>query len=118
MSNKKKKLKEGAKFDTGKVRLELWSPDAEWGVGQVLTGGANKYDDRNWEKGILFSRVIGAIKRHRNAIERCEDIDPEWGLFHADHLMCEAMFLSHYFHNYEKYKKFDDRPKRVKKGKK
>lgn len=104
-------LKEGAKFDDGKNQLELISPYAEWGLGEILTFGAKKYAPRNWEQGINFSRVIGAIKRHLNAIQRGEDLDPESGLFHADHLFTEAMFLSHFFHLYERYEQFDDRPK-------
>lgn len=99
----------GNKFDSDKNRLELISPFAEWGLGLVLTHGAKKYAPRNWEKGINFSRVIGAIKRHLNAIERGEDLDPESGMPHADHLFAEAMFLSHFFHLYEQYKSFDDR---------
>lgn len=105
-------LTEGAKFDGEKNRLELISPYAEWGLGLVLTFGARKYAARNWEKGINFTRVIGAIKRHLNAIERGEDVDPETGLLHADHLFCEAMFLSHYLHLYDDYKIYDDRPTR------
>jgi hypothetical protein len=40
----------GRKNDNGKVRLELVPPELLFAVGQVLTFGANKYADRNWEK--------------------------------------------------------------------
>jgi hypothetical protein len=101
-------IKEGLKFDKEKTRLELLSPFAMEQVGKVLTFGAKKYADRNWEQGISWSRIIGAILRHVIAYMRGETLDPETGLSHAAHIMCEAMFLLHF----EQTKpEFDDRPK-------
>lgn len=57
-------LKEGTKFDEGKVRLELIPPEILYAVGTVLTFGASKYQERNWEKGMKWSRVFGALMRH------------------------------------------------------
>jgi len=100
---------EGRKNDGGKNRLELISPDAEWGLGLVLTHGAEKYTDWNWAKGIKYSRVLGAIKRHLNAWAGGEELDKESGLPHVDHALCELMFLSHFEHNKCQYLGFDDR---------
>lgn len=101
-------LKEGLKFDGEKTRLELISPFALEAFGKVLTFGAKKYDARNWEKGISWTRIIGAILRHTVAYMRGETNDPETGLSHMAHVLCEASFLLHF----EATKKeFDDRPK-------
>lgn len=57
-------MSEGTKFDGGKIRLELIPPELLFAVGSILTFGADKYDDRNWEKGMKWSRVFGAAMRH------------------------------------------------------
>ena len=100
----------GTKHDSEKNRLDLIPPAATEGIGLVLTFGAAKYDAYNWTKGIKYSRIIGAIKRHLLAIEKGEDVDPESGLLHADHIACNAAFLQTY-QRYDKYKEFDDRHK-------
>lgn len=86
----------GVKFDADKPMLDLISPRAEEGLGLVLTYGASKYRPHNWRKGLEWSRVVAALKRHLNAFERGEDLDPESGLPHIDHVMCNAMFLSEF----------------------
>lgn len=48
----------------------------------------------NWRKGFKWTRLIAAAFRHLKAILQCEDIDPESGLPHVDHLMCMVAFLS------------------------
>lgn len=57
-------MSEGTKFDSGKVRLELLPPELLYATATILTFGANKYDDRNWELGMSWSRVYGALMRH------------------------------------------------------
>jgi len=86
-------INSGLKHDLGKPMMELIDADFELDLARVLTNGANKYDAENWRKGIAFKRLIGAAKRHINAIERGEDIDPEWNLLHTAHAACELMFL-------------------------
>lgn len=58
------KNKEGTKLDSGKARIELIPPEAIFGMAEVLTFGAVKYDSRNWELGMSWSRVFGACMRH------------------------------------------------------
>jgi len=89
-------MAQGKKFDEKKNPLELISAAAEWELAEVLKHGREKYDAWNWEDGIEYSRIIAAIKRHRNAIEMGEDYDEDSGLLHAAHLYCEAMFLLHF----------------------
>ena len=84
------------KFDAEKARTDLLDPVALEGLAQVLGFGAKKYAANNWRKGLVYSRLIGAMLRHLFAIMRGEDVDPESGLPHIDHLGCCWMFLSHF----------------------
>lgn len=74
---------------------------------RVLTRGAEKYAERNWEKGMKWSKVIASLKRHLNAFELGEDMDPESALPHMAHVMCNAAFLIQYMHTCPH---LDDRP--------
>lgn len=86
----------GLKFDTDKPRFDLLDPLYLKGTADVLTFGAQKYDAHNWRKGISYSRVIGALMRHTNAVMLGEERDPETGLLHAYHISCCAMFLARF----------------------
>jgi hypothetical protein len=83
----------GVKFDQHKPRLDLLDAHAIEQLAAVLTFGAQKYDAHNWRKGILKSRLIAAALRHIFAYMRGEDNDPESGLSHIAHAMCNLMFL-------------------------
>ncbi len=96
-------VKTAAKADDGKVPLQLLCPFAEEGTAKVLAFGRDKYTkitgkdaSHNWKLGMDWTKVIGSIRRHLNAIMRGEDIDPDSGLPHVDHLGCEIMFLQSY----------------------
>lgn len=97
----------GLRYNQGKLRYDLIHPVAEKGLVQVLTKGSQKYAERNWEKGMKWSNIISSLKRHIAAIEAGEDYDKETGLLHADHVQCNAHFLSAY---YKIYPEGDDRP--------
>lgn len=84
----------GLKYDNKKPRMDLLDFEALEGLAKVLTFGADKYAAHNWRKGISYSRLLAAMLRHLGAIQRGEDIDPESGLPHIDHLGCCWMFLS------------------------
>jgi len=86
-------MAEGKKFDGGKVRMELIPVGPLRMVGEVLTIGASKYDDRNWEKGIAYSRCYGAMLRHALAWFEGEDRDPEDNQHHLASVCANAMFL-------------------------
>jgi len=49
---------EGVKYDGDKNRLELIPPEMLTAIGSILTFGAEKYADRNWEKGQPLSRYL------------------------------------------------------------
>ena len=97
----------GLRFNQGKKRFDLVHPWAHEQMVNVLTRGAEKYAERNWERGMTWSNVIASLKRHLNAIEKGEDYDPETGELHAAHLACNAHFLTAY---YKIYPQGDDRP--------
>lgn len=87
---------EGKKFDKEKLRVDLLPPDALEEIAKVLTFGAQKYGDRNWEYGMKWSRPYGAILRHLWAWWKGEDIDPESGISHLGHAGCNILFLITY----------------------
>lgn len=86
-------LKEGTKFDDGKNRMELLPPEFLWALGQLMTIGAVKYEDRNWEKGMDWSRPMGALYRHLLKWQMGEDVDPETGANHLIAVVWNAMVL-------------------------
>lgn len=87
---------EGTKFDQGKLRFDLLPPELLISVSDILTFGANKYGDRNWEKGMKWSRPFGALMRHMWAWWRGEQVDPETGKSHLWHAGCNIAFLIAY----------------------
>lgn len=101
----------GIRYDVNKVRYDLLPPIAINELSRVLTFGAKKYAPNNWQKGMNWSRVIGSLKRHLAAIEKGEDFDPETGLLHSAHVMCNAAFLTEY---YKIFPQGDDRATFVK----
>lgn len=101
---------EGRKDDESKLRYDLLAPEALAGIVEVLTLGAAKYGDRNWERGLAYHRVFGAIMRHLWAWWRGENLDSESGKSHLDHAATELHFLSTY--DKRGMTGFDDRPLR------
>lgn len=97
----------GLRFNQGKTRHDLVPAFAQDQYARVLTKGAEKYAERNWEKGMPWSKVTASLKRHIAAFERGEDVDPETGLLHMAHVMCNAAFLVEY---YNIFPQGDDRP--------
>ena len=108
-----KPLAEGTKHDGDKIRTDLYPVASFLGACRVLTHGAKKYAARNWEKGILYGRVYGALLRHLFAWWGGEDVDPESGEHHLDHAGCCIAFLQHYAKHPGSYAAFDDRPKQA-----
>jgi hypothetical protein len=70
------------RYDAGKLRYDLLPSDALASLVEVYTKGAAKYADRNWEKGMSWSRCFGSLMRHCWAFWRGEQNDPETGCHH------------------------------------
>lgn len=98
---------EGLKFDTDKPRYDLIPPEIEAAIAKVLTFGAAKYGERNWELGMKWGRPYAALRRHMAAWWSGEDNDPETGLSHLSHAACCLAFLVAYE---ERGAGTDDRP--------
>lgn len=99
----------GLRFNQGKLRYDLVEPRAHRDMVEILTIGANKYFDRNWENGLSWTSVIASLKRHLAAIECGEDYDPETGKLHVAHAACNIHFLNAFYYTFPQG---DDRPKR------
>ena len=84
------------KFDQGKPRVDLVPPEAVLELARVLGFGAQKYDARNWELGMEWSRPYAAAIRHLLSWWSGENLDPESGLPHLSHALCNLTFLVTY----------------------
>lgn len=83
--------------------LSVWSDCAA-----VFDYGRKKYAEWNWLKGMPFSAVIGSAARHLIKMIDGESLDPESGLVHSGHLMCNLVMLRTYLSTYPEG---DDRPR-------
>ena len=82
----------GRKYDSDKLRYDLVPVEAHEGLAEVLTYGANKYDDNNW-KHVPVYKYEAALFRHLNAWRKGEKCDDESGLHHLKHVLANVTFL-------------------------
>lgn len=111
--NAKTDIGDGLRFNQGKLRYDLVHPKAHADMVDVLTYGATKYFDRNWQLGFSWCSVIASLKRHLAAIEAGEDYDTGEGgsgKLHVANLACNAHFLNAFYHDFPQG---DDRPKKI-----
>ena len=101
-------MTEGKKNDEGKLRYDLIPAYALDALAGVYTTGAEKYDDRNWELGINYGRVFGALMRHAWVCMRGVSEDPDDG----QHPLMSVAWCAFALYEYERrgMVKFDDRP--------
>lgn len=83
----------GRKDDGAKDPWHLAPWDAFRAIVKVLRLGADKYGERNWEKGMAWSRLFAALHRHLEAWWARERLDPETQLPHIWHAGCCVLFL-------------------------
>lgn len=100
----------GRKDDQGKSRFDLLPPAPLFAAADVFAFGANKYDARNWEEGIDYGRLFGALNRHLWAWWNGQDADPESEMSHLGHAMCCLMMLTEEHLNPNFSDALDDRP--------
>lgn len=86
----------GQRFNGGKPRWDLLPMDATKEVVLVLTRGAEKYAERNWERGMRWSICYGSLLRHLSSAASGEKKDRESGLSHMAHVATNALFLLAY----------------------
>ena len=102
-SMKHEVITEGTKLDTGKARIDLIAPEMLFGLGEILAFGAEKYGERNWEKGMAWGRLFAALMRHLWAWWAGKtptkenfafgEFDIETGRSHLWHASCCLMML-------------------------
>jgi hypothetical protein len=92
-SGKRQDFNSGAVRDTaeGKARIDLISPYAQERVGKWVGKGAEKYEERNWEKGIPISRCIASLERHIQQYKRGCTVED-----HMAAIATNAQFIMHY----------------------
>lgn len=95
------------RYNEGKLRYDLIPPSVLRALAEVFTYGAEKYDERNWEKGLPWQSVIASAFRHMESFRNGEDFD-ESGCLHAAHVMTNFAFLIEY---YKTHPELDNRPK-------
>ena len=98
----------GSKYDGKKSRYDLIPPYPLEQLARIYTFGAQKYSDRNWEKGMKWGRIFAAMMRHAWAFWRGEDKDSETGIHHLASVAFCAFALMEYGRT---HKELDDRGK-------
>ena len=117
--------KEGLRYNQGKLEWSLVDFEALEPMVKVFMYGAHKYSiykDKkgkiikgidipiedahkytlvesgadNWKKGLNLKKILESDMRHTFALLRGEINDPESGLPHIGHKMCNAMFYSYF----------------------
>ena len=101
----------GTRHNQGKapISMVLEARHALEGCAQVLAFGAEKYDRGNWRNGLKHTEITDSMMRHLSAYLAGEDVDPESGLPHVDHVLCNAVFLAE---TTRTHPQLDDRSKR------
>jgi hypothetical protein len=111
------KKEPGKKFDADKLRVDLVSLIGFIGQSRVYTVGSLKYSDRNWEKGMSWSRPYAATLRHLILWFLGEEYDVGKDGTRERHLDCAATELSFLQHFTMLGTGTDDRPKLTKEEK-
>lgn len=92
-----KPMATGVKFDGEKPRVDLLidgCPNALEAISQVLTFGAKKYSDHNWQKvPDGEKRYKAALMRHLLSSSKGEKTDSETNLSHLAHAACCVLFM-------------------------
>lgn len=83
----------GLRHDAGKLRLDLVPTDVLQELARVLTFGAKKYAERNWERGMPWSKAAGPLERHWADFKLGKRRDPESRCLAIAHVLCNAVFL-------------------------
>jgi hypothetical protein len=85
---------EARKFDNQKNRWDLMPFRALDSVARIMTYGAQKYGDRNWENGTnpaFVMRQLAAAYRHLHSHMTGNKFDVESGLMHLAHAATDIL---------------------------
>jgi hypothetical protein len=102
----------GLRYNAGKAPMEYIPLHLLADTARVLylvtTRPENSYPPFNWARGMQWLKPYACLIRHMFAWYRGQDRDPDTGLPHLAHAMCNLLFLIHYE---QSYPVGDDRPK-------
>lgn len=85
---------DGIKHDAGKDRWDLLPWEEVRDVVKVLTKGAEKYGEENWQAvPEAEDRYFAAAHRHLVEWRTGDCLDPDDGLPHLAHAVCCLLFL-------------------------
>lgn len=97
----------GARYNDGKPDYSLIPMHLLADTARVFTYGSHKYKAWNWLKGMAWSIPFACLMRHSFAWFKGEQLDPESGLPHTAHMVCNLLMLIHFE---QSYLEGDDRP--------
>lgn len=83
----------GAQKGAKAAAFDLLPWDALWALAEVYGRGAEKYERRNWEKGMSYGLMLAAAHRHLASWANGEDVDPESGQPHLGHAAFHVLGL-------------------------
>lgn len=86
----------GLRYDEGKSRVDLLPGDALIELGKLYGYGCKKYSERNWERGMPWSKALGPLLRHLFKWMMGAKADEESGLSHMVHVAWNALALVTY----------------------
>ena len=88
------------RYNTGKPMMSLVTPEFILGMAEVLTKGAKKYGERNWELGNKTSVPYDSAMRHILAWRSGESFDEESGSHHLFHGAVNLLMCWYYEQNF------------------
>lgn len=97
----------GARYNNNKPDLSLIPLCTLEDEARVWMYGKQKYAAWNWAKGMDWSIPLACALRHLAAWQKGEENDPESGLPHLAHAMCNLRMLTLYS---KTFPEGDDRP--------
>lgn len=97
----------GARYNEGKLDFSLSPLCTHEDELRVWAYGKEKYAAWNWAKGMAWSVPFASLMRHMAAWQMGENNDPESGLPHLAHAMCNLRMLTLYSRTFPEG---DDRP--------
>lgn len=100
----------GAQKGRKLARFDLIPAEPLIGLAEQFGRGAQKYDDRNWERGHPWGISYAALNRHLWLWWNGEDLDPETGAHHLDAVAFHVFALREF---HVKHPEMDDRPNRM-----
>lgn len=86
----------GARYNDNKPNFSLIPLETLVDEIRVWEYGAKKYAEWNWVKGMDWTIPFSCAMRHLSAWQAGEDLDPETGISHIAHAMCNLRMLTLY----------------------